>query len=139
MTTRILLVLVAVLGAASLAACGSHSSTKGPSDAYTKFFSSKTSLADRVALLENGSQFRKVIQSFASNPLASNTSATVYSVTLEGSDKAKVVYSVKVAGAALPKQTGVAVRQNGVWKVGDASLCKLISLGGTVPAVCKGS
>jgi hypothetical protein len=133
---RLALVPVFVL---VLAACGSHSTTKGPLEAYTKFFSSKTPISERVSLLENGSKFKGVITSFANNPLASNTSATVYSVTLEGANKAKVVYAVKVGGASLGKQTGFAVRQNGTWKVGDASLCKLIALGGTTPSVCKTS
>jgi hypothetical protein len=105
--------------------------------AYAKFFSGRTSVSDRVALLQNGPRFRSVIQGFASNPLAKNVSATVSSVTLQGANNAKVVYTVKVAGAGLPKQTGTAVRENGTWKVGDASLCKLVSLQGTTPAACK--
>ena len=138
---RFVFVLVAVL---ALAACGSgHMKSSGPSaqaqikSAYEKFFSSKTSLSDRVALLQNGQQFKSLIQAFASNPLASNTSATVSSVTLQGANKANVVYVVKFGGSGLPKQTGTAVRENGTWKVGDASLCKLIALGGTTPSACK--
>jgi hypothetical protein len=105
--------------------------------AYEKFFSGKTSLDDRVALLQNGPRFRPVIQAFASNPLAKNVSVTVSSVTLRGSNVANVGYQVKFAGTSLPKQTGTAVRQGGVWKVGDASLCKLVSLGGSTPSACK--
>ncbi len=58
-------------------------------------------------------------------------------VTLEGQDNAKVVYTVKLGSAVLPKQTGTAVLQNGAWKVGDASLCKLVALQGSTPSVCK--
>jgi hypothetical protein len=146
-----LLVILAVVVAGSLAACGGSSpktvsTTTSPAvekaqikSAYEKFFSSKTSLADRVALLENGTKFKSLIESFASNPLATNTSATVSSVTLEGANTAKVVYTVHISGAALGKQTGSAVRQNGQWKVGSQSLCKLIALGGTTPSVCKKS
>ena len=105
--------------------------------AYQKFFSGKTSVSDRVALLQNGSKFKPVIQAFASNPLAKNVSVTVSSVKLQGADNAKVVYTVKLGGTGLPRQTGNAVRQNGTWKVGDASLCKLVSLQGSTPAVCK--
>ena len=129
-----------------LAACGGSShptSSSGPDaqaqikSAYVKFFSSKTDVSEKTKLLENGEQFKPVIRAFASNPLASNVSATVSSVTLQDANKAKVVYVVKFGGASLPKQTGVAVRQNGTWKVGDASLCKLIALGGTTPSACK--
>ena len=102
-----------------------------------KFFSGKTPVSDRVALLQNGPKFKPVIEAFASNPLAKSASATVSSVTLQRQDKAKVVYTVKVAGAGLPRQTGTAVRENGTWKVGDASLCKLVALQGSTPAACK--
>jgi hypothetical protein len=29
------------------------------------------------------------------------------------------------------------VRENGTWKVGDVSLCQLVSLQGSTPSVCK--
>jgi hypothetical protein len=142
---RLAFVFVAVL---ALAACGSghKKSSSGPSgpnaqaqikSAYVKFFAPNTSLSDRVSLLQNGSQFRPVIKAFANNPAAKSASATVSSVTLQGANKAKVVYSVKVAGTSLGNQTGTAVRQNGTWKVGFASLCKLVGLGGTTPSACK--
>jgi hypothetical protein len=135
---RLALVLVAVL---VLAACGSggggSSATDQIKSAYEKFFSSKTSLSERVSLLQNGEQFKPVIQSFASNPLAQNTSATVSSVKLDGDDNATVDYVVKFGGSSLPKQTGTAVRENGKWKVGFASLCKLVGLSGTTPSACK--
>ena len=139
---RLALVLVAGL---ALAGCGgSRNSTPGSppaqaqiKSAYQKFFSPQTSLSDRVAVLQNGSKFKSVVQGFASNPLAKNVKVTVSSIETEGADKAKVVYTVKLGGAALPKQTGTAVRENGTWKVGYASLCKLVSLQGTTPSACK--
>ena len=138
---RLAFLLIAVL---ALAACGGSSkSSNGANDeaqiksAYVKFFSGKTSVTDRVALLQNGSRFKGLVTSFASNPLAKNVSATVSSVTLQGSNKAKVVYVVKFAGSSLPQQTGSAIRQSGTWKVADASLCKLVALQGSTPAICK--
>jgi hypothetical protein len=145
---RLALVLVLASAAIGLAACGSgkkSTTTNGPSaqeqikSAYLKFFSSKSSLSERTALLQNGAKFKSVIQGFANNPLAQNVTATVSSVTLQGADNAKVVYVVKFGGTSLPKQTGTAVLENGTWKVGDASLCKLVALGGTTPATCKSS
>ena len=140
---RLAVVFVAAL---SLAACGgsSHSTTTNGPDAqaqiksaYETFFSPKTPLAGRVAVLQNGPRFKRVIQQFASNPLAQNASATVSSVTLQGADKAKVVYVIKLGNSALPKQTGTAVREGGTWKVGYAGLCRLVELQGSTPSGCK--
>jgi hypothetical protein len=143
------LALVFVAGIV-LAGCGGsgHSGSPGTThstaadqaqikSAYEKFFSGQTSVAGRAAVLQNGSKFKPVIQAFASNPLAKDVNVAVSSVALQGANKAKVVYTVKLGGAGLPRQTGTAVRQNGVWKVGDASLCKLVSLQGSTPSVCK--
>ena len=136
-----------VVAGLALAGCGGSSNSSTTSStaaaqaqikgAYQKFFSSKTSVPDRVALLENGPKFKALVTSFANNPLAKNVSATVSSVKLQGTNDAKVVYTVKLGGTGLPKQTGTAVRENGTWKVGDASLCKLVSLQGSTPSVCK--
>ena len=141
---RLALVLVAAL---ALAGCGGSSGTTTTDttaaaraqikSAYVKFFSGKTPVSDRIAVLQNGSKFKEVVTSFANNPLAKNVNVTVSSVTLEGGENAKVVYTVKLGGAGLPKQTGTAVRENGTWKVGYASLCKLIALQGSTPSACK--
>ena len=142
---RLALLLVA---AVALAGCGSSGAKKTTTSgganakaqiksAYVKFFAGSTPLSERVALLQNGPRFKPVIQKFANNPLAKNVSVTVSSVTLQGKNNAKVTYVVKFAGNSLPKQTGTAVRESGTWKVGDASLCKLGSLGGKTPSACK--
>ena len=136
---RLALVFVVVL---ALAACGGGSKAGGDAttqikSAYAKFFSSKTALSTRIGLLQNGSKFTSVISALAKNPLASDTSATVSSVNLEGANKAKVVYTVNVSGSPLlENKTGTAVRIGGKWKVGYASLCKLIALEGPAPAAC---
>jgi hypothetical protein len=141
---RIALVLVAGL---ALAGCGGSSGTTTTDttaaaraqikSAYVKFFSGKTPVSERVAVLQNGSKFKGLVTTFANNPLAKNVNVTVSSVTIEGGDNAKVVYTVKLGGAGLPKQTGTAVRENGTWKVGYASLCKLVALQGSTPSACK--
>jgi hypothetical protein len=142
------LALVVVAGLA-LAGCGgghmgSTSTTNSTAadqaqikSAYQKFFSGQTSFPDRVALLQDGSKFKGLVTSFANNPLAKNVNVKVSSVVLQGANNAKVVYIVKLGSAGLPKQTGTAVRQNGTWKVGSASLCKLVALQGSTPSVCK--
>ena len=138
------LALVVVAGLA-LAGCGGSSHNLGTpptaqeqiKTSYMRFFSSKTPIAQRVAGLQDGSRFKPLVQSFANNPLAKNVSVTVSSVKLQGANHAKVVYTVKLGSAGLPKQTGTAVLQNGTWKVGYASLCNLVALQGSTPSACK--
>jgi len=141
---RLVLVVVAGLALAGCGGSGSPSTTESTAalqaqvkSAYEKFFSGQTPISDRVAVLQNGPKFKALVTSFANNPLAKNVSVTVSSVTLQGGSSAKVVYTVKLGGAGLPKQTGTAVLQNGTWKVGSASLCKLVALQGSTPSVCK--
>lgn len=149
--------------ALALAACGSSGTTtpKASSSASTSapaassgsataqittnwqaFFNAKTPESRRVQLLQNGQDFASVIKAQAGSTLASSATAQVTKVTDVSSAQAKVTYSILVGGTPeLKDQAGVAVLQNGTWKVGDASFCGLLALenGGStsgLPAAC---
>ena len=128
-------------GSASAAASGSAAATITAN--WEKFFNAKTPVAQRVALLQNGSAFQSVISAQAGSGLASTASAKVTKVTVTSSSQATVKYSILISGTtALPNQTGVAVLQGGTWKVGLASFCGLLTLennGKTsgLPSLCK--
>jgi len=105
---------------------------------WEKFFSSGTPTSQRVALLENGSSFATAISSLSH--LVSGLGATVTAVTVNSPTSATVTYNLTAGGSSLLSgQTGKAVYENGVWKVGDASLCALLKLapGATLPAACN--
>ncbi|HEY6311885.1 MAG TPA: hypothetical protein VIY52_13915 [Streptosporangiaceae bacterium] len=105
---------------------------------WEKFFNASTPNSERVTLLQNGNAFSGAMSSLIS--LAPGLGATVTNVTLNSATSAAVKYNLTAAGTSLlPNQTGTALLENGVWKVGDASLCSLIKLvpGGTVPAACN--
>jgi hypothetical protein len=110
---------------------------------WTAFFDPKTSVAQRVKLLQNGSAFASVIQAQAGSTLAGSASAQVTKVTVITTTEAAVTYNVLLAGTpALKNQAGTAVYEDGMWKVGDASFCGLLTLenaGKTsgLPSVCK--
>ena len=108
---------------------------------WEKFFSSSTPTAERVSLLQNGSTFEAAIKAFANFPLASSLGAKVTNVTVNSATSATVTYNITTSSGSslLPNQKGTAVYQDGVWKVGDASLCGLFKLvpGGTVPSACS--
>jgi hypothetical protein len=110
---------------------------------WVKFFSSSTPNSERVALLQNGQSFASSIKSFAANPLAADVTSKVDSVTLTSATLASVKYDLTAAGTSVASgQTGSAVLQNGVWKVGDDIFCGLLKeaaafLKIALPAACK--
>ena len=126
---------------ASSAASGSAAAIAQITANWEKFFDASTPTADKVKLLQNGTVFEPAIKAFASFPLANGITAKVTNVTIDSATKAAVTYNLTAAGgsALLSGQKGVAVYQDGTWKVGDASLCGLFKLipGGTVPAACN--
>ena len=140
---------------AALAACGSSSTSSvspPPSTNFSPsvtalitanweaFFSGKTSAAKKITLLQNGQAFATIISAQAGSSMATSASAKVTKVTVTAPAQAKVTYNVLLGTTpALTNQSGVAVYQNGTWKVGDASFCGLLALenGGKAPSVCS--
>lgn len=133
-----LLALVVALGgtlAASLAsspaasAMSTSAATKQIKSDWMAFFSGKSTAAQKIALLQNGTQFRQIIDAQSKSPLAKSVSATVSSVKLNTKTSATVKYTILEAGhAVLKDQTGTAVDQRGKWKVGTGSFCALLAL-----------
>jgi hypothetical protein len=111
---------------------------------WATFFNSKTPTSRRLGLLQDGNMLAKVIKAQSTNPLATTATAKVSHVTLTGTNQASVTYTILVGGApALSNQAGVAVYQNGVWKVGLVSFCALLKLENAgkasgLPAACHG-
>jgi hypothetical protein len=125
-----------------VAACGGsgNSAADQIKQNWETFFAAKTPVSEKIPLLQNGARFKSAIASLDSNPLASQLNAKVSSVTLEGSNKAKVVFSVYLGNTAvLSNKVAYAYKSpSGTWLVGYAGLCKLIELqpGVTAPAAC---
>jgi hypothetical protein len=140
---------------AALAACGSSStssaspppSTHPPASAtalitanWEAFFSGKTSAATKITLLQNGQAFATIINAQSGSSMARSASAKVTKVTVTSPAQATVAYDILLGTTpALTDQAGLAVYQNGTWKVGDASFCALLALenGGKAPSVCS--
>ncbi len=127
----------------SSAATGGTASTSAITTNWEAFFNAKTPVSKRVSLLQDGSQFQSVIQAQAGSGLAALATAKVTHVTVNSPTMATVTYDILVSGTPqLKNQTGVAVLQNGTWKVGVTSFCGLLTLenaGKTagLPAACK--
>jgi hypothetical protein len=132
--------------AAAPSGSGSGSSSSAEQAITTNweaFFNAQTPVAKRVSLLQDGQALSSVISAQAGSGLASQATAKVTKVTVTSPTQAKVTYTILVAGTpALKNQTGVAVNQDGTWKVGLASFCGLLALensGNTsgLPAPCS--
>lgn len=111
---------------------------------WATFFNAKTPIARRLALLQDGQALAPVIKAQAGSSLALLATSKVSNVSLTGTNQASVTYTIYVGGKpALANQSGVAVYQDGVWKVGLVSFCGLLKLenGGKtagLPAACTG-
>jgi hypothetical protein len=111
---------------------------------WAAFFNAKTPAAQRVTLLQDGQVFAPVLKAQEGSGLASQASATVSRVTVtKPASEAAVDYSILISGKpALTNQSGMAVYQDGRWKVGVSSFCGLLTLenGGSaesLPAACS--
>ena len=137
----------AASSSAPSSAAASSPSTGGSSAAVAQitasweaFFDGKTSAAKKITLLQNGQKFASVINAQAGSSIATGAGAKVTAVVVNSATSATVSYGITLNGAsALPNQTGTAVYQDGIWKVGDVSFCELLKLenGGTAPSVCS--
>ena len=124
--------------ASSAPASGNSAAAAEITANWEKFFNASTPTSERVALLQNGSTFAAAITGLSH--LVSGLGAKVTGVTVTSATTATVTYNLTAGGSSLlPGQTGKAVYEDGVWKVGDASLCGLIKLvpGGSLPAACN--
>jgi hypothetical protein len=129
--------------AASTASASAASTTSAVAQIkadWEAFFSGTTPAAKKIALLQNGQKYAALIQAQAASGLAQSASAQVTAVHVISSTQATVIYDIVLGGKpALSNQTGTAVYQGGVWKVGDASFCQLLALenNGKAPAACS--
>lgn len=161
LTHRMILALALAAAITACSSCSSssvsHTASAAPSTAsasvasavsaaaqikanWEAFFSGTTPAARKIALLQNGREFAAIIQAQAASGLAKSASATVTAAHVISATQATVTYDIDLAGKpALSNQVGTAVYQDGTWKVGDVSFCKLLALenGGKAPAVCS--
>jgi hypothetical protein len=136
------------VGAAPTAATGGSGSSSDSAENqiaanWTTFFFGHTTAAKRETLVQDGPQFLPTMEAQAGGTMTAESLAQVTKVTLTSASQANVSYSILLAGQpALPNQTGIAVLEDGVWKVSAVTFCNLLSLenGGSksgLPSVCQ--
>lgn len=103
---------------------------------WVTFFNGATPASEKIALLQNGSQFSSVIQSESQSPAAKATTASVSNVQLNGTT-ATVTYTIAIDNVpSLSNQKGQAVLTNGSWLISDTAFCGLLRLSGNTPPNC---
>ncbi|MFC8917183.1 hypothetical protein ACFT5C_15570 [Streptomyces sp. NPDC057116] len=103
---------------------------------WVAFFDPKTPVDEKTRLLENGDRMRPVLEAFAANPQAAQTSVQVKNVTFTSATQADVTYDLLVGGTpALPGSKGSSVHQDDTWKVSVKTLCALVKLSPDATAV----
>jgi hypothetical protein len=99
-----------------------------------RFFSPSASLQQREAVLEDGAKYEQALIQRSKDPRQATAHAKVKSVELTAPNRATVTYDVYLGDTvALPDAQGVAVLQDGVWKVSGESFCALMTLASPDP------
>lgn len=124
--------------AAAATAPGDTSAAKAAiTKTWTDFFGPTMPVAQKAALLEDGSSMGAALALAAKNPAATVTTATVDTITFSGPAKAAVTYDLTISGnKVLTGANGDAVLQDGTWKISKFTFCQLQKLGsktGTFP------
>lgn len=154
--------LVAVLAALTVSACGSDGDTKaasspspsveaspstsGPADpvaaevevrkAWEGFFNGAAPAAGRAAFLERAGDLAPALALAGKDPNAGKTSAKVTAVAFSSATEATVTYDLSSAGTVvLPGAQGKAVIEGGAWKVSAQTFCQLTALAAAGKAV----
>lgn len=126
--------------AAASTGSGSGGAAQQIRQAWVTFFKGSTPAAEKIPLLEHGSEVAPVIDAQAGNPLSTGTVAKVSGVTVKSPDRAVVAYGIFIDGKpALTHQRGAAVKVGGHWLVSLGSFCGLLALEQTHPAACASS
>ena len=104
---------------------------------FSTFFDAGTPLDQRVQLLQDGPQFKQVLERQARQPVARETSAAASAVRIDG-DRAQITFHIDVGGhPMLQHQHGTMVKQDGRWKVSQDTFCRIESMRGLPPEGCS--
>jgi hypothetical protein len=132
----LLLTMIVPLMTGPVNAESKSTTTKIAAD-WAAFFSGSTTASRKIALVQDGPSFAKVIESQSTSPLAKSVTAKISKVVVGSKDTATVQYSLSLGGKpALTNQKGEAVLQGGTWKVGAQSFCSLLALEQVKLPVC---
>ncbi|OSP40427.1 MULTISPECIES: hypothetical protein [unclassified Streptomyces] len=98
---------------------------------WEKFFDPQTPVEEKKKLLQNGELLGPVLEAFSGDNRVGQVKAEVTEIAFVSPTEADVTFTLTLRGAtALPDASGVAVDDDGTWKVSVRSLCALVQLSG---------
>ncbi|MFC8371331.1 MULTISPECIES: hypothetical protein [unclassified Streptomyces] len=98
---------------------------------WEKFFDPQTPVEEKKKLLQNGELLGPVLEAFSGDNRVGQVKAEVTEIAFISPTEADVTFTLTLRGAtALPDASGVAVDDDGTWKVSVKSLCALVQLSG---------
>ncbi|MFI1420532.1 hypothetical protein ACH4VX_21595 [Streptomyces sp. NPDC020731] len=98
---------------------------------WEKFFDPRTPVDEKKKLLQNGELLGPVLEAFSGDNRVGQVKAEVTEIAFTSPTEADVTFTLTLRGAtALPDASGVAVDDDGTWKVSVKSLCALVRLSG---------
>lgn len=111
--------------------------TQAVTATWTRFFDPSTPPEEGLAMLENGEAHREAAA--ASAQQRATVSVNVKNVLITGPTNAEVTYDILTGGSvAVPDSKGVAVYEDGRWKVSEQTFCALLAIGGIQDPACEG-
>ena len=117
------------------------SDKKAVEKVFHLFFSTDTSFAKSMAVLQHGQEFCPSLAAVNNTSYGKQkTAADVASVRLKRPEVAAVTFTIRVANqVVLPDAKGYAVVEDGNWKVAAVTFCQLLTLQGSAPSDCDDS
>jgi hypothetical protein len=104
---------------------------------WETFFSADSDMDERADLLEDGDTLQPLMEAFAGDERQQQVRAVVNEVEFTSPEEATVRYALLLEKAtAVPTASGVAVLEDGTWKVAKKTLCGLIELSGSPAPGC---
>ena len=105
---------------------------------YTTLVNPGGTIDQKLALLQDGAEFRSAVEALAALPQAKEVSVQVTKVVVNSANLATVTYSVLLSGSPiLTNLTGHAIRDNGTWKLAGETFCGLLAANQQTPPVCS--
>jgi hypothetical protein len=99
---------------------------------WTTFFNGNVPIPKRLTLLQDSADFASFVhaqEKTSIGALVLQATAKVASVTLGPAGRATVKFTVLLNGSPLAKNlTGMAIYQDGQWKIAASSFCSLLRL-----------